>query len=97
MKNVLIKPSMLRKEKQLQVVDGSRIKGAPGRGMEVYPVFKEINRLKILTRIKGVVTLGHDLTKLSFCLVKRMFPKKQCHVFYIDNVFAVTQRIVRSC
>jgi hypothetical protein len=43
--------------------------------MELNPVFKETNRLKILNRIKGVVTSGQDPTQLSFHLVKRNFLK----------------------
>jgi hypothetical protein len=34
------------------------------------PVFKEINRLKILNGIKGVVTSGQDPTQLSFHFIK---------------------------
>jgi hypothetical protein len=33
--------------------------------MELNPVFKEINRLKILNGIKGMVNLGQDPTQLS--------------------------------
>ena len=40
---------------------GARIKGA----LELHPVFKEVDRLKILNGIKGVVTLGQDPTQLS--------------------------------
>ena len=43
-------------------------------GMEISPMFKEINRLKkslMLNGIKGVVTSGQDPTQLSFQLVKR--------------------------
>jgi hypothetical protein len=50
---------------------GSRIKEAPGSGMELNPVFKEINTLKILNGIKGVVTSRQDSTQLSFHFVKR--------------------------
>jgi hypothetical protein len=46
-------------------------KGIPGSRMEPNPVFKEINKLEILNRIKGVVALGQDPTQLSFCLVRR--------------------------
>jgi hypothetical protein len=47
-------------------------KGAPG--MELSPVFKEINTLKktlALNRIKGMVTTGQNPTQVSFQLVKR--------------------------
>jgi hypothetical protein len=50
---------------------GSRIKRAPGSGMELNPVFKEVNKWKLLNGIKGVVTLGQDPTQLSFHLMKR--------------------------
>ena len=60
---------------------GSWIKEAPGSRTEVNPMFREINRLKILNGIKGVVTLGQDPIQLSFHLVKRMFPKGHCHQF----------------
>ena len=40
-------------------------KGTPGIGIELNPVFKEINRLN------GVVTSGQDPTQLSFQLAKR--------------------------
>jgi hypothetical protein len=42
---------------------------------------EEINRLKILKGIKGVVTLGHDPTQLSFHLVNRIFLKVLWHLF----------------
>ena len=51
----LMKHSKLRKEKYKMY--GLRIKAASGSGMELNPVFKEINRLKILNGIKGVVIL----------------------------------------
>jgi hypothetical protein len=44
MKNVFIKRNKLRKEKYKMY--GSSIKGAPGCGMKLNPVFKEINRLR---------------------------------------------------
>ena len=51
-----------------------RRKGAPGNGMELSPVFKEINRLR--NGIKRVVTSGQDPTQLSFQFVKRNLKKK---------------------
>ena len=54
-KNVLVKWSKLSKKKYKMY--GLRTKGAPESGMELNPVFKEINRLKILNGIKGVVIL----------------------------------------
>jgi hypothetical protein len=39
--------------------------------MKPNPVFKEINQLKILNAIKGVVTSGQDLSKLNFHLLER--------------------------
>ena len=41
MKSVLIKHSKLRKEKYKMY--GSKSKGAPGSGIEVNPVFKDVN------------------------------------------------------
>jgi hypothetical protein len=43
-------------------------------------VFKKINKLKILSEIKRVVTLGQDPILLSFHLVKRMLKKGHCHL-----------------
>lgn len=43
----------------------SKIKGAPGSGWKLNPVFKEINILTILNGIKEIVTSGQDLTQLS--------------------------------
>ena len=40
-------------------------KGEPGNEMELSPVFKEMNRLKTLNRIKGVIT-WQDPTHLCF-------------------------------
>ena len=37
---------------------GLRIKGVPGSGMEVNPVFKQINRLNISNGIIGMVISG---------------------------------------
>jgi hypothetical protein len=51
-----------------------RRKWVPGSGMELNPIFKEMNRLKkslILNEVKGEETSGQDLTQLSFQLVKR--------------------------
>lgn len=48
---------------------GSGIKVAPGSGMEVNPMFKEINRLETLNEAKGEVTSGQNPTQLSFHLV----------------------------
>jgi hypothetical protein len=51
-----------------------RRKGAPGSGMELSPVFKEIRRLEkslILNEIKEVVTSRQDPTQVSFQPVKR--------------------------
>lgn len=53
----------------------SRRNGAPGSGVELYLVYKGINRLKknlMLDGIKGMVTAGQNHTLLSFQLVKRM-------------------------
>ena len=50
---------------------GSKIKGTLGSIMELNPVFREINKLKILNRIKEVVALGQDPTQPSFHLVRR--------------------------
>ena len=44
-------------------------KGAPGSGIELNPVFKEINRLR--NGIKGVVTSGQDPTQLNFQYIKK--------------------------
>ena len=38
--------------------------------MELNPVFKEMNRLKILNGIKGVVTSTQDPTQLNFQLMR---------------------------
>ena len=46
-------------------VYGSRTKGVSGSRVELNPVFKEINQLKI-SEIKEVVTSGQDPTYLSF-------------------------------
>jgi hypothetical protein len=59
----------------------SRVEGAPGNRMELNPVFKVINQLKILNRIKELVISGQDSTLLSLHLVKRMFPKGHYQVF----------------
>ena len=44
-------------------------KGAPGNEMDLYPVFKEINRIR--NGLKGVVTEGQDPILLSFQLIKK--------------------------
>jgi hypothetical protein len=49
--------------------------------MDLNPVFKEINRFKILNRIKGVVNSGQDSIQLSFDLMKRMLKGGHCHLF----------------
>ena len=64
-----MKQSKLSKEKYKMY--GSRIKGAPGSRMKLNPVFKEINRLKTLSRIKGEVTSGLYPTQLSIQFVER--------------------------
>ena len=56
-----MKYSRLRKEKYKTY--GSKSKGAPGSGLKLNPVFKDING------IKGVVTLGQDPTQLSLLFV----------------------------
>ena len=50
---------------------GSRIKGATGSGKELNPLFKEINRLKILNGIKGVIASDQDPTQISFHFIIR--------------------------
>ena len=55
-----MKYSRLRKEKCKMY--GSKSKGAPGSGLKLNPVFKDING------IKGVVTLGQDPTQLNICI-----------------------------
>jgi hypothetical protein len=61
MRNIFIKCSKLRKEKYK--VHGSRIKEAPGSGIELNL------HSGILHVIKGVVTLGQDPTQLkAYCL-----------------------------
>jgi hypothetical protein len=50
MKSILIKHHKLTNDK-FKLYD-SKIKWAPRNGMELNPVYKEINRLKILNRIK---------------------------------------------
>jgi hypothetical protein len=83
MKSILIKCSKFRKKERKQnktkqnktkqnKTYGSEIKGAPGSGMELNLMFKVINRLKTLSEIKGVVTLGQEHphptpTRLSSC------------------------------
>jgi hypothetical protein len=57
--SVLIKHSNLRQEK-LKIYS-LRIKGEPGSGMELNSVFKEINRLNLLSGIKGVEMLDKTL------------------------------------
>ena len=47
-----------------------RRKGAPGSGIELTPVFKGINRFKILNEYR-VETSMQDPTQLSFHLVRR--------------------------
>jgi hypothetical protein len=63
-----MKHCKIRKEKYKMCV--SRIKGTPGSSMELKPVFKKISRLKILSGIKGVMSLGQDPTQLNFHLLK---------------------------
>jgi hypothetical protein len=41
-----------------------------GSEMELNTMFKEINRLTILSEIKGMMTSGQDSTQLSFHLAK---------------------------
>ena len=51
-----------------------RRKGSIGNGMELKPLFKEINRLKknmTLNGIKEVMNPGQDSTQLSFQPMKR--------------------------
>lgn len=74
----LIKCSKLRKDKYKTVC--SKMKDT-WRRMELNPVFKEINRLKILNEIKWLVTTGQDPTQLSLHLVKWMFPEEHYHPF----------------
>ena len=67
-----MKRSKLSKEKYKMY--NLRRKGAPGSGMELSPVFKEIRRLEkslILNEIKEVVTSRQDPTQVSFQPVKR--------------------------
>jgi hypothetical protein len=73
MKKPLIKHSKLREKKYKMY--GSRVKGAPGNGTKPNPLFKYINRLKILNGIKGVVTSWQDPTQLSFHLVEVCSPR----------------------
>lgn len=47
---------------------GSRVKAAPGSGMEQNPVFKQINRLKILNGIKGMMTSDKILPNKAYVL-----------------------------
>jgi hypothetical protein len=51
-------------------------------------MLREVNRLQILSGIKGIVTLGQDPIKLSFHLVKAMlkgdvtiYPKLTMHLW----------------
>lgn len=44
-------------------------KGEPGCGIELNPVFKELNGLR--SEIKGGVTSGKDPTQLSFQVEKK--------------------------
>ena len=48
-----------------------RRKGVPKSGIELTPMFKEINRLR--NRVKGMVTSAQDPTQVNFLLVKRNY------------------------
>ena len=63
------KHSKLKKKKYK--IHDSKSKEAPENGVKLNPEFKEINRLKILNKIKGVVTSGQDSTQLCFHLLKQ--------------------------
>lgn len=65
------KKYIYKKKKRKGGKYGSRSKGAPGSGKELNPVFNEINRLKVLNGIKGVVTSGQVPTQISFHFIKR--------------------------
>lgn len=61
----------MKQYKLRKKVYGSRIKGAPESGKELNPLFKEINRSKLLNGIKGVVASDQDPTQRSFHFIIR--------------------------
>ena len=58
-------------EQEKKIVHFEETKGVPGSGMELNPVFKEVNRLKKSLMLSGIVTSRQDPTQLSFQFVKR--------------------------
>jgi hypothetical protein len=68
MKSILIKYSKLRNEKKIY---GSWVKGWTKKWNGAKVCVQGDKQIKILNRIKGVVTSGQDSTHLNFHLLKR--------------------------
>lgn len=66
-----MKNDLMKRSEEKDTMNGARRIWTPGNVMELNPMFKQINILKILNGIKGFVTSGQDTIHVNLLLVKR--------------------------